>query len=75
MKNKLVVGYAFALLATALWSGNFVVARSLSENIHPFSLSFFRWLVAVIVFTPFALNSVRKDWIIIKKHFSIERDH
>jgi drug/metabolite transporter (DMT)-like permease len=69
MKNKLVAGYAFALLATALWSGNFVVARSLSENIHPFSLSFFRWLVAVIVFTPFALKNVVQDWIIIKKHF------
>lgn len=68
MKNKLVAGYAFALLATALWSGNFVVARVLSDSVHPFSLSFYRWLVAMLVFTPFALKSVVRDWELIKKN-------
>ncbi|MBI9054222.1 MAG: DMT family transporter [Bacteroidales bacterium] len=69
MKNKLITGYALALLATALWSGNFIVARDLSESVHPFSLSFYRWLVATIIFTPFAIKRVIHDWGIIRKHF------
>lgn len=69
MRKKHAVGFAFALLATAFWSGNFIVARSFSESIHPFSLSFYRWLVAVIAFSPFAIKYVIKDWKIIKKHF------
>lgn len=66
--NTGLIGIAFALLAVALWSGNFVVARGLSTSIAPISLSFYRWLVAVIVFTPFAFSTVKKDWPTIKKH-------
>jgi drug/metabolite transporter (DMT)-like permease len=68
LKNKAVIGSVLALLATALWSGNFVVARGLSESIHPFSLSFYRWLVATIVFTPFAIRGVINEREIIKKN-------
>ncbi len=64
--NNKLVGIAFALLATALWSGNFVVARGWSDSIHPFSLAFYRWSVAVLVFTPFALCSVIRDWKVIR---------
>lgn len=66
--NHKLVGIAFALLATALWSGNFVVARGWSDYIHPFSLAFYRWLVAVLIFTPFALRAVKRDWKAIRLH-------
>jgi len=62
IQSSQFIGVAFALLATALWSGNFVVARGWSDSLHPFSLAFYRWLVAVIVFTPFAFQSVKRDW-------------
>lgn len=66
-KNRLI-GISFALIATALWSGNFVVARGWSDSIHPFSLAFYRWLVAVLVFTPFALKAVIRDRKAIRAH-------
>ncbi|MCP3898690.1 MAG: DMT family transporter, partial [Desulfobacteraceae bacterium] len=66
--NSVVVGYIFAIGATAIWSGNFIVARGLNDSIPPVSLAFFRWLVAVIVFTPFAIKSLLKELPIIKKH-------
>lgn len=69
MKNKQFVGYLFALIAVAFWSGNFIVARGFSERIHPFSLSFYRWFTAMLVFSPFAIKYIIKDWQIIKKHF------
>ena len=61
-------GYIFALTATALWSGNFIVARNLSDAIPPVSIAFWRWTVALLVFTPFALRQVLKDWATLKKH-------
>ncbi len=68
ISNKNIIGYGFALLAVILWSGNFVVARGLSSSIHPFALSFYRWTVATIVFTPFALPHIKKDFVEIKKN-------
>lgn len=65
---SILSGYLFAVGATAIWSGNFIIARGLSENIPPVSLAFYRWLVAVIVFAPFAIKTVLREWAIIKKH-------
>ena len=66
--QSIFAGYLFAIGATAIWSGNFIVARGLSESIPPISLAFYRWLVAVIVFTPFAIKALVQEWAIIKKH-------
>ncbi len=67
-ENHILKGYICAVAATALWSGNFIIARGLSDSIPPVSLAFFRWLVAVIVFLPFALKPfiARRD--IVRKN-------
>ncbi len=70
LQNRLVLGSLFALTATALWSGNFIVARCLSNSIPPISLAFWRWTVAVIFLTPFAIHGLIKDWELLQKHFS-----
>lgn len=56
--RQAISGYLFAIGATAIWSGNFIIARGLNENIPPISLAFWRWVVAVIVFLPFGLKSL-----------------
>jgi drug/metabolite transporter (DMT)-like permease len=61
-------GYLFAIGATAIWSGNFIIARGLNESIPPISLAFWRWVVAVAVFLPFALKPLVVEWHILKKH-------
>ena len=61
-------GYLFALIATAIWSGNFIIARGLSESIPPVSLAFWRWVVAVIVFLPFALRHLLAERMLLKEH-------
>lgn len=60
--------YLFAIGATALWSGNFIIARGLNESIPPISLAFWRWVVAVIVFLPFALKPLIAQRYILKEH-------
>ncbi len=66
--QTIITGYLFAFGATAIWSGNFIVARGLNDSIPPVSLAFFRWFVAVIALTPFAIKSLIAEWSIIKKH-------
>lgn len=66
--RQLILGYVCAISATALWSGNFIIARGLNESIPPISLSFWRWIVAVIVFLPFALKRLITEWDILKEN-------
>ncbi len=61
-------GYLFAISATALWSGNFIIARGLNESIPPVTLAFWRWIVAVFVFLPFAWKPLMAQRDILKKH-------
>lgn len=67
-KRQIISGYLFAIGATALWSGNLIIARGLNESIPPISLAFWRWVVAVIVFLPFALKPLISEWDILKKN-------
>jgi drug/metabolite transporter (DMT)-like permease len=67
-KNQTFLGYFYAACATAIWSGNFIIARGLSDSIPPISLAFWRWVVAVIVFLPFALKSLVAERIILRDH-------
>lgn len=70
LKNKkYLFGYFFALSATAIWSGNFIIARDLNTSIPPISLAFWRWIVAVIFLFPFAIKKLLADWKILKKNW------
>ncbi|HEX6182110.1 MAG TPA: DMT family transporter [Chitinophagaceae bacterium] len=67
-RNKFLIGFAFALLATVLWSGNFIAARALNKTISPVSLNFLRWTVATIVLAPFALKKTVQEWKLLRPH-------
>ncbi|WP_165070045.1 DMT family transporter [Desulfovibrio sp. ZJ200] len=67
--QQTALGYGSALLATLIWSGNFVVARALADLIPPWQCNFWRWLVALLVLLPFAGPHLRQDWPGIRKHW------
>lgn len=50
-------GILFALGATVIWSGNFIVARSLNQSIEPATLSMLRWATAFLGLLPFACRA------------------
>lgn len=52
--SKTLSGIFFALGATIIWSGNFIVARSLNQTIEPATLSLLRWSVAFLGLLPLA---------------------
>ena len=70
LQNRQISGYLFAIGATAIWSGNFIIARGLNESIPPISLAFWRWFVAIIVFLPFALKPLISEWSTLKENIS-----
>ena len=65
--KSIYVGIGLAVLTTFIWSGNFIVARSVIKDIPPISLAFFRWSLATIIIFPFAINKFRKEWTIIRQ--------
>lgn len=63
-----MTGYLFALAATAIWSGNFVVARGLSDSIPPVTLAFLRFTTAVIILLPFGIRPFWRDIHLVRRH-------
>ena len=67
-RTRPVTGYLLVLAATAIWSGNFIVARGLSNSVPPVTLSFLRGLTAVIVLIPFGIRGLYRDIGTVRKH-------
>lgn len=68
--RPMLLGFACAIATTLLWSGNFVVARGLSDAIGPLTLSFWRWVVAIVFLFPFAIKSLLSDKSWLKENIA-----
>jgi drug/metabolite transporter (DMT)-like permease len=62
------LGILLAVAATIIWSGNFIIARAISHEVAPITLSFFRWGTAVVLLLPFAWKHIKPAWQIVKEH-------
>lgn len=58
------------LIAVLIWSINIVVTRYVADFISPVSISFYRWLFAFIVLTPFMVRPLYRDWPLIRMHWT-----
>lgn len=70
MKQKKSIGLIAALVATAIWAGNFVVARALADSIPPIQFNFWRWFIALIAILPFGLKNLGQDMALARKSFA-----
>lgn len=66
-RKQVITGILVAILATFIWSWNFVLARGIYKEIPPVSLAFYRWLTATLLILPFAWPAFRKEWPVVKK--------
>ena len=57
------------LLAVLIWSMNITVTRYVIDYISPVSISFYRWLVAFLVLTPFMLGRVWRERQLLWRHW------
>lgn len=66
--NKTYIGILLALTAVIVWSGNYVVARGIIQQVPPIAVAFYRWLLASICIVPFAYKAFKKDLPILLQH-------
>jgi drug/metabolite transporter (DMT)-like permease len=64
--NSITQGILLATLATIIWSGNFIVARGVINDIPPIALAFSRWLCASIIMIPIGWMAVKREWPVVK---------
>ncbi|HZG24438.1 MAG TPA: DMT family transporter [Chitinophagaceae bacterium] len=60
-KRNLYIGILLAVISAIIWSGNFIVARGISQKIPPITINFFRWLTAFLLLFPFAHKKLRAE--------------
>ncbi|MFZ7101949.1 MAG: DMT family transporter [Peptococcaceae bacterium] len=53
--------YVLLTLATLFWGGNFALGKAVSGSIPPMTLSYIRWIEALIFFLPFAWFEFREQ--------------
>lgn len=62
-------GILFAVLAAIIWSGNFIVARGVIDQVPPIGLAFFRWFTASIIIFPLAIRKFKAEKSIVLKNW------
>jgi drug/metabolite transporter (DMT)-like permease len=72
--TRLAAIYPYLLLALCmlLWSGNWIIGRSLRDTMPPVAITFWRWTVAALILAPFALprlggklDILRRSWLLM----------
>jgi len=58
--------YLAATLPPLFFSGNFLIARMMRDDIPPIQMSFWRWSLALAILLPFASTPLRRDWPMIR---------
>ncbi|MCR4524198.1 DMT family transporter [Bosea sp. 47.2.35] len=62
------IAYLVATMPPLFWAGNFLIARMMRNEIPPIQMSFWRWLLAVVILVPFTWSPIRRDWSRIRSN-------
>ncbi|SFM35618.1 DMT family transporter [Marinobacter zhejiangensis] len=65
------LAYLGLILTPLFWAGNAVVARAVAGEMPPLSMSFYRWLLALILVAPIGLPAVWRQREIVRQHWLI----
>ena len=68
VKSPNFIVYLLPLAAVFIWSINIVLSRYAVDFISPISISFYRWLIAWLLLTPFLIVPIIKNRMIILPH-------
>ena len=71
MDTRRLAAFALLVLASLLWSGNWVIGRAVRDAFDPIALNFWRWLVAALVMAPFGLREALAYRAVIRRHIGL----
>ena len=60
--------YFLLFLATLFWAGNAIAGKLAVGHVSPFTLTFLRWLVVILILAVVANKRLRQDWSLIRQH-------
>jgi len=64
--------YIMLILATLFWAGNFTIGKfAYTENVPPYSLAFFRWILVWIILLPFTYKEISRIKTEVKNNLSL----
>ena len=66
--SPVVRGVLLTLLATIIWSGNFIAARWFAGSIPPVTMAVLRWSCATALVLPLAWRQLKADWGAVRAH-------
>ena len=70
--SKNTKAYIMLILATLFWAGNFTIGKfAYTENVPPYSLAFFRWILVWIILLPFTYKEISKINTEVKNNLSL----
>ncbi len=69
LSHSFLKAYSGLCLAVFFWALNTVIARAVAFEIGPMTLSFYRWLFALIFISPFAVSQLKLQWPQVKRHW------
>ena len=70
--SKNTKAYTMLILATLFWAGNFTIGKfAYTENVPPYSLAFFRWILVWIILLPFTYKEISKIKTEVKNNLSL----
>ena len=67
-QKDILTGITLAIIATIIWSGNFIISRQVHNTIPPITLNFYRWLTATVILVPFAWKKFIAELPVVKKN-------
>jgi len=69
MSRNLVIAIILLIASSFFWSGNFFSGKlAFLSDLSPFKLSFFRWILALLILLPFTYAQIIKDLEYYKKN-------
>ena len=69
MNKNIFFAFLFLTLSSFFWSGNFLTGKlAFNNDLSPFKLSFFRWLLAFIILFPFTIGEIFSNFNIYFKN-------
>ena len=66
MRRSPLFPYALLAIAVLIWAGNWVFARGMRNDVPPVAMTFWRWIVALVILSPLAYRHVHAQWRVIR---------
>lgn len=70
-KNNTIKAVIFALIACLIWSSTYVLSKTIANSTTPIEISFWRWIIAIMVIFPFAKPHLKTELPKIKKNMRL----